>query len=173
MGSRKARTSLYCTPTTVPELCLYTSSRFVLATTDQETGIREPEPPAQGHTAGPGTESRAAWPALPSWGQGRLEMCRERAQRCLCLAERRHQLPTLRPELLPPSPTGGPQALAVPPSPGLRGPQPDTPTPTSGIIREGLLHLALPRPPGEGRGPVMLSGFCRSCLPPRLGPGWC
>lgn len=90
----------------VPELCWYMSSPLVLATTDQETGIREPAPPAQGHTAGPGVESRAAWPAEPysffwptrlSWGQGLLETCKEWARLCLCLAERRNQLPTLRP----------------------------------------------------------------------------
>lgn len=82
------------------------SSHLVLATTDQETGIREPTPPAQGHTAGPGVESRAAWPAKPysffwptrlSWGQGLLETRKEWARLCLCLAERRNQLPTLRP----------------------------------------------------------------------------
>lgn len=97
---------LTCPPALVPVLCLHILSHLVPVATDQEKGIRELKQPAQGHTAKPGVESRTVWPenlcsfcwvTLLSWAQDLLEMTKEWAQLCLCLAEHRKQLPTLRP----------------------------------------------------------------------------
>lgn len=172
-----------CLPAIVPALCLYMPSRFVLATTDRDTGIREPEPPAQGHTAGPGMASGAAWPAEPCsvssgphrspGGRAFWSCARSGPGSASAELSAGTSCPRSDPQLIPPSRTRGQQDLAVPSSPGLWGlqldthPPPSPPPPSSG---KGRCTWCRPGAPGERGGLCEAVLQKRSCLPrrPRL-----
>lgn len=192
VGSRRARTSLYCTPTTACQpLCPRSvcTCRLVLcwqpqigtrASENQSHLPKVTQPGLGWHPELRGLQSRALCLRAHTAprGQGLLELCKEWARLCLCRAERRNQLPTLRPTAHPSQPDqrpAGSRCSFLPWPLGSSARHAPPPITTPAVVREGPLHLVPPRGAWGTRG-AMRGCSAEEKLSPSaaaLGPGWC